>query len=144
MIRFLKTKFKREMILNADSPNIMSWIIFAAWFVLGPVLSWKVGFIWLRVITYYQYPSLFAPALCAQERLRDRGGEGGLKYDSHYGGYNLVAFFTDFMTAASYSRPIGARHRLQEEGAGEKGDWCGEKICSFQSALELSFTLKRS
>ena len=43
------------------------------------------------------------------------GGGGGLKYDSHYGGYNLVAFFTDFMTAASYSWPIGARHRHKEE-----------------------------
>ena len=70
----------------------------------------------------------------AQERETERQGrEGGLKYDSHYGGYNLVAFFTDFMTAASYSRPIGARHRLQEE-LGEERVTGVEKICSFQSA----------
>ena len=65
------------------------------------------------VITNIPY---FLPRPLRAERERDRvGGGGGLKYDSHYGGYNLVAFFTDFMTAASYSRPIGARHRHKEE-----------------------------
>ena len=80
---------------------------------------------------YYLLPiSLtFCPgSLCTGETGEEGRREGGLKYDSHYGGYNLVAFFTDFMTAASYSRPIGARHRLQEEGAGEKGDWWRENM----------------
>ena len=74
------------------------------------------GGVYLCAGCYYQYPLLFAPAgHCAQRETDRVGGGGGLKYDSHYGGYNLVAFFTDFMTAASYSRPIGARHRHKEE-----------------------------
>ena len=107
----------------------------AAWFALGPlpVLSWEVGSISGVAPCYYRYPLVFAPVFSAGW---EQAGEGqGLKYDSHYGGYNLVAFFTDFMTAASYSRPMGARHRHR----GGKGDgWLQRKCVALNPRLDFT------
>ena len=58
-----------------------------------------------------------------------------LKYDSHYSGYNLLAFFNVFMTASSYQQPIIAELHIQSTRLAQPGSGVKELPSSQLTAL---------